>query len=60
MSFIHSILEAGKKKHNPEKKTAFSFIQSKSLKNAQKRTYPGKKKYGTFGSKKIKVIAPYF
>ena len=42
---IHSFNFGGrKKKHNPEKKTAFSFIQSKSVKNAQKRTYPGNKK----------------
>ena len=30
------------KKTQPGKKTAFSFIQSISLKSAQKRTYPGK------------------
>ena len=38
MSFIHSILEAGKKK------TAFSFIQSKSLKKCAKTNLSGKKK----------------
>ena len=43
MSFIHSIFEAVKKKHIPEKKTAFSFIQKISPKSAQKQSYPGKK-----------------
>ena len=35
-------------RHRKKKKTAFSFIHSNFSKNAQKRTYPGKKKYGTF------------
>ena len=47
MSLIYSILKAGKKNTTRKKKTAFSFIHSKSLKNAQKRTYPGNKKKNT-------------
>ena len=43
-SVIHSFDFFGgkKKKQTGKKKTAFSFIHSKFLKNAKKRTFPGK------------------
>ena len=42
-SVIHSFdFFGGKKKTNRKKKTAFSFIYSIFLKNAKKRTFPGK------------------
>ena len=41
---IHSFDFQGRKKKQPGKKTAFSFIQKISPKSAQKRSYPGKKK----------------
>ena len=46
---IHSFhFWSGKKKQTRKKKTAFSFIHPILLKNAKNRTFPGKKKYGTF------------
>ena len=47
--FIHSNFWAAKKNNPGKKKTAFLFIHSKSFKNAQKRTFPCKKKYDIFG-----------
>ena len=43
MSFIHSILEAGKKNTTRKKKQLFHSFNRNSSKSAQKRTFPGKK-----------------
>ena len=54
----HSFIQifGRKKKTQPGKKTAFSFIHSKILKNAQKRTFPCKKKIRYLWCQYLEVI----
>ena len=54
----HSFIQffGRKKKHNPEKKTAFSFIHSIFPKSAQKRTFPCKKKIRYLCPEEVLII----